>query len=284
MKLTECRCTNCNAPLMIDENVEFYTCEYCDEVIHRELSPEVAGAATGKNLAKKIEKYQNNLSKLDTLKRKRDRLFDEITEKRNEKASMVGHRPSGGISFTAIFIIIEVIAVISTISSGDWEILLYGTIGALLGGYYFSDSNKDEIAEYDNKMRNLDTEIPNLEKQFKTADDELKTLQKEFDINYIPERYRSKDALDYLKDVLDCGRAYSMKEAYNLYEDHQDRVKQRKLQEQSLELQKQNLDLQREKASEETTNSVIDALGTVASVAVGSAIVGKIGKEILKKL
>ena len=326
MKLTECRCTNCNAPLMIDEDVEFFTCEYCDEVIHRDLSAETPSEATGRMLAKKVAKYQDDLKKLGMLENRRQELQRDITEEKSRIASRNAPASStqsstdinGKSIFGVVIFIIGLIIGIPNIVAGHIglgiiEIFVALIIGAsMMGSNTESSSDESTIRGIQNRALNdkgdrefsalnygsnnsngssvnSSTRLEMLNDKLKTTIKEFEEHKKSFDMDFIPARYRSQDAMNYLKDVLDCGRAYSMKEAYNLYEDHLDRVKQHQMQQQSLDLQRQNLDLQRERIEKENTTNddssgVIDALGTVASVAVGSAIVGKIGKEILKKL
>lgn len=101
------------------------------------------------------------------------------------------------------------------------------------------------------RNRNLDEEIASLESRIKAYDSELNTLVnsaiKTGISNILPEQYLNPDeqAVNYILTYLQSGRADSLKEAMNLFEEEKHRLNMERMQNQALEQSRVNSQLLR---------------------------------------
>ena len=67
---------------------------------------------------------------------------------------------------------------------------------------------------------------------------EVLSITKTYDFDLIPEKYRSKNAIEYIYEVLYNQRAMNISQAINLYEDDQYKKRMERLQREQIELQR----------------------------------------------
>lgn len=215
MELTECRCPNCNAVLNVDPNSEYITCEYCDTVFQREISAEIKG----KDLAKKIGRYKENFKKNQDLNASKIQITGELNQKKTELDEL-NKQDASGSGGTLVAVIIIIISIIMGISEGEWKVAVFGPIIGIIVGCVIDASAKSKNEELQKQKTSLQNDISNLESELKKVEAELEKLNKSFEIDFISANYRTDEAMNYMKEVLQTGRAENMKEAYNLYDEY----------------------------------------------------------------
>ena len=72
-----------------------------------------------------------------------------------------------------------------------------------------------------------------------------------YNFNLVPEEYLYREAMTYFVKVLSGGRAASLQQAINLYEDEKHRKKQIQIQQEQLALKQQEIDIQRQQLEDQ---------------------------------
>ncbi len=128
-------------------------------------------------------------------------------------------------------------------------------------------------------------------------DQEIEYFQevlKQYDVNIIPQKYRNRDAMTYIHQVLECRQAITMQQAVNLYEEELRRREEAARRERELEMQREQLELQRQQMEElqlaeenrrakETNKKVAGVVATGALAVGGAAVVGAMSNKKVRK-
>ena len=96
------------------------------------------------------------------------------------------------------------------------------------------------------KMQSLQDSYSSYKDQMSSAMEQLNVLLNTYNFDLIPEEYRQREAMIYFVKVLKNGRAASLQQAINLYEEEKHQKRIFRLQEEELALKQQALDVQRQ--------------------------------------
>jgi len=192
--------------------------------------------------------------------------------------------PAGGVAAVVMFF---AFVLISECGAG---VLLGGIILAagLFAAVYFLQPLCVESMEksIEGKKRRLE----DLKKEIKY----FESVLEKYDVNIIPESYRSREAMTFIYNALKNKRAITIQQAVNLLEEEKRLQKEREMQERQLKLQEEQLRLQREqldqmqeaeeqRRADERNTKIAGAVATGAIVAGGAILSNEKARKAVGK-
>ena len=128
-----------------------------------------------------------------------------------------------------------------------------------------------------------------------SKENEIISLQREADFDFIPEKYRNLDALQFFGDAFHDRRARTVSQAINLYEEDKHRREVLKLQREQIEIQKKQYEMEQKRATaaieaaeeaaeEREEEAAADRRQRMLETAVTAGAVVKAGSTIAKAI
>lgn len=298
-------CPHCKAPLQVNAELSRATCEYCgnsfvleDEVkksheagLAYERGRMAAANLSAGEAAEKVARLRRPIKELNRISEERRTIDFKLRQgearikELNKKTIPVLLWLGGGFS---VFLGILFMSFLRIGGGG----LLTGLI--LLGVFALSAHLYKVYAE--KKSMKVEEEMSALESRKQELGAKRQKILKENDVAFIPEKYRSMDAMNYFYDALSSMRAVSLQQAISLYEEELHRRNMIAMQEEQIRLQQMQIEAQKEQTKtlkeqqqqlkemeenrrEENTRDVVGGIiGSVVSAGIGIAIGKGIGK------
>lgn len=301
MKIISLKCPHCEAPLQINSELSRAFCNYCGNsfVIEDELRSErkagyeyergrmEAQDDGAEEVLRRLRELVDPLAELDRLNARLGalRLEKQIAKVRLKTLQ----NPLWKLLPPLIGGLCMGISILTMIFGGTGRqgllagvlLLALGILGGYIGKWYSAS-----------KGAQVEEQIRAAEDREQEAKERIERLRTEYDFDYLPEKYREPEALDFLIEVLQGRRATTLAEALNLYEEELHRRQMREIQEEQLRVQREQLETQRRQleAQQEQTGALQEMeenrkaeaagkiLGTVISAGIGVMIGKGIGK------
>ncbi len=236
IKLT---CPCCSATLKVEPDELFVTCDYCDQTFERKIDAEEKNKIARKNNLKKLKDYITAMDALEKLKAEVKKAQQAYDASQAEKNSLKSSVSIASIFIGLIFCSLFFKLVIGNLLSHHpfvalFLFLLCGGIafaGVFFGkGYYVAKRlKKEEICTEKEKVLNA---VIKKEEEFR----------KEFDISFLPEKYRRKDTAMFFMKMFEEERASTMQDAFNLYEDELVKKQNKAYQQEQLRLKQEEIE------------------------------------------
>ncbi len=284
MKITELVCPSCGGKIETDGKRTISFCEYCGNKLSVETAHSVgydmeygrlnARADIGQALAAEVLELTEPLCNMAMYKKnlvainnRMNILTRQIKAKENGKSYMPYVWPLVGGGFLFIFLM--------ALKANIIVFLMFSIL--IIGCFYISANNylstwerlKLELEQRNNQFIDLNTRIENCND----------ILSRHHNI-IIPEKYRTKEAMEYIYHTLQGQGAFSIEEAINKYEIHKQQKQLMDMQAQQIELQKRQIQEMQQLRKETKRNSVARGAGSAAAAA-GTAIVTH---EVIKQI
>ena len=326
MKLITLECPNCNASLQVNEELSEAQCNYCGKhfVIDREMLRNAkqdgydfekgrmeAAETSSEELARRIKAVKEPLDRiydlndeLEDLEWKRKNL-DEGYASYSKYCSFFNSPFGKNIAFVSLDIILLIVVCVRFMNGMRASTMLgwlvFGIISALAlilvaGIFHWRE---------DNYFKSLDK----MDQKIGAVKDEMADVEDSTDIGFIPEKYRHREAINFIYDSARRKRANTMQQAINLYEDklqrdELERVRQQQFDEMK-EYYEQQLDETRKQTAalkklnkrpteriverntvyvekEDEGNSTLQAISTAGGLIVAGSMIAKAIKKGLK--
>ena len=285
MKLTALECPKCNATLEIAPESTYVTCTYCgcrflidsesekakpdSEDIYKmgyafEHGRYERQSKECRNLANKVKALSGAITDLRIKKGTLELLLIEISNLETDQkrlASISGKVKSYKVPIYSLI----VTGVLSAIGAGV-GIFVLGVIASVIL-FYIMRFRRNKEQDAVSKLIQQKTE------ELAQIKNEVLSITKTYDFDLIPEKYRSKNAIEYIYEVLYNQRAMNISQAINLYEDDQYKKRMERLQREQIELQRtqqaQNAEKSMERPSESSLGlgSLLKAGGLILAAA-----------------
>lgn len=288
MKITQIVCPSCGGKIESDGKRTISFCEYCGTKLAVETAHSVgydmeygrisARADIGQSLAAEVLEltdplcnlatYKNNLA---TVNNRMNLLSRQIKAKENGKSYMPYLWPLAGGFMIFLFLM--------SLKANIIVFLFFAVL--IVAGFYLSANNylsswdklKLELEQRHNQFVDLNTRIENCNE----------ILARHHTVT-IPEKYRTKEAMDFIYHTLQGQGAFSIEEAINKYEIQKQQKQLIDMQAQQIELQKRQIQEMQQLRKETKRNTVARGAGSAAAAA-GTAIVAhEVVKQIRKRL
>ncbi len=283
MKLTAFECPKCNATLEIEPESTYVTCNYCgcrllinsesekmrpdSEDVYKmgyafERGRYERRSEECRNLANRVKVLGEAIADLQAKKGTLELLSIQISRLETEQKRLASI--SGKVkSYKVPIYLLIVTGLLSAFGAG---IFVAGIIASVILFYIIRfKRNKEQDAV--SKLIQQRTEEHAKTKR------EVLFITKTCDFELIPEKYCSKNAIDYIYEVLYNQRAMNISQAINLYEDDQYKKRMEGLQREQIELQRmqqvQNTEKSMEKSSESSLG--LDSLLKVGGMFLAAA-------------
>lgn len=279
--MTDLKCPGCGAPLTVKEDTDIVTCSFCSKVIDLGLNGEQAQLRKAKAVAGQIRQYGRNLDRLSALQAEiRDR-SEQLEAGRIKRKSFKSSTVVTAVVLWAVLVLIILFWLEDALYRYDFfrvfsEIFLSAAAGTGIG---FLSAGR-----ITRRLPEIDTDIRSQEELLRESESTLQSFSASFDVNFLSPALRNKKDLDFLAGVLETGRAYTLHQAIILCEDKKDREAFEQRQQETLQemrkIQNETKNSNRSAKRKETGSELAD----VAAAAVGTAVAGKIVKEIFKRL
>lgn len=141
----------------------------------------------------------------------------------------------------------------------------------------------------------IENELNSKETNLSEMKSELSELIRNTDFNYIPSKYRTRQALDYIYQVMSRGKAKDLNQAIDVYEEALQKAREQMIREEQLEMQRRQIQLQEEQneiartwmmneKSDRDAERRADMAASLIGTAITAGVVLKAGKEIVKAL
>ncbi len=311
MKIITLECTNCGGHIKVNSSLKQGVCNFCgtpfmvdDEVKRVKIDFDDAtqvgydfekGRMNAQNdgadpaLIQAVQALIEPVCGLDSLREQTAMLRRQL-EKDTRQAEFLQTDMGRFLPAAVGAGLIMLITIMGTASGGG--------ISTFFGGLFFATAVFAGIF-FGQKVYVWDLEKKNAQKVYDidNNDQEIEYFQevlKQYDVSIIPKKYRNRDAMTYIHQVLECRQAVTMQQAVNLYEDELRRREEAARRERELEIQREQLELQRqqmeelqlaeeERRSKETNKKVAGAVATGALAVGGAAVVGAMSNKKVRK-
>lgn len=270
MKLTALECPKCNAPLEINPESTYVTCNCCgcrfmidsesgkaipdSEDVYKmgyafERGRYERQSQECRNLANKVKVLKKPIMELQARKSTLEFLSAQISSlkaKQQQQASFIGKIKT--FQIPAYLLAATILLSVLGIGIG---ITFAGIIASAILFWIMSLKRKKDQEAVSNLIQQ------NSEALAKTRN-EIHLITTTYEIELIPEKYHTETAIDYICEVLCNQRAFNISQALNLYEDDMHKKRMENFQKEQLEiqraekLQRERLEMQRIQMMQQT--------------------------------
>lgn len=261
-------CPNCGAPLNYNEQNGIFKCEYCSSIIDLAITEEERQIRLGVNTATKVKEYEEHLIAMNTLQGK-------VTEQENKYNSVLDKKKN--LKANTV-IIASFIAIIISIIAVSWMNIVFYAYDflrifleiILVGATIFGTVNFGK-KRYKSDFLRLSKQVTKQNEILSDIQREFNQEKNSFNIDYVDEQYREIEALDFIISALETGRAFTLRQAENLWDDKKER---NELMTKLEQLPRSNND----------NSDVASTIATGTAAVVGAAVVRGIVKEVFKNI
>lgn len=308
MRYIEFKCKNCLAPLKIPEDATEIVCDFCQSHYKAEVeTKEDYGFEYAKrqayNNSMKLKSYQEHIDVVKKITKEINAAATELNQAEAAAKNACNNTDSFfGTAAIILFVLGSVFfcGVFSTSSIVVAVVVLVISIGCIWLGVEMLKNKEREITQ--NRI-NYTEKINALADKKKELNGQLAKEKQKFEIDFIPPKYRSNEALNYMYNTLVSQRAFTIQDAMQLYDskaelDEQKRLLQEKINQissmqnpQLIALQQQQAQLRQQseqiasmqrQVAEKNNFSLSQAVETGGMLVTGITIAKKIFKEIEK--
>lgn len=285
MKLTALECPKCNATLEIAPESTYVTCNYCgcrflidsesekvrpdSEDVYKmgyafERGRYERQSEECRNLANKVKALGGAITDLQTKKGTLELLSIQISSLEAEQKRLASI--SGKLKSYKVPIYLLIVTVLLSAIGAGAGISVAGIIASAILSYIMRFRRNKELDAVTKLIQQKIEELAETKR-------EILFITKTYDFELIPDKYCSKNAIDYIYEVLYNQRAMNISQAINLYEDDQYKKRMEMLQREQVELQRmqqaQNAEKSMEKPSESSlgVGSLLKAGGMILAAA-----------------
>ncbi len=286
MELNAMKCPSCGALLKYDTGSDNVKCEYCGCIHFFDLNDEDRNIKAAKKLAEDVRNYRTTLLQMNDAEDNKNIAEHSLSGSKHQN-TLVGYLFIPVLFLIWLFaawITKSVFAGLSNISVILFNIVTFPFIcaegaGLALGGVplynYLSNRGLNKVST--------------AEQEYKESEEKFNKIKADFDIDFIPEKYRDEEILLFLINQFDTQRAFTLQQAINLYEDKEAQDAINKRHEQELEhmriIQEQNEQLLKQNNKAASGNdSVLKGVLAGGAVAAGGMIAKKVAKEVLNEI
>ncbi|MCT2909564.1 hypothetical protein EFT87_12975 [Schleiferilactobacillus harbinensis] len=174
-----------------------------DEYLKDKLSLAYASLAPKKKMEKEIGEHKNNIA-------------DRINSVQDLKTIAIG----GGISFLIVMFLLVKLDWTSVGVSFIVSLIVGGALGLFINNSARDGRNLDSL--YKNQFAGKDATVVAEEKAIQKLESQLQTITTDNGyleaVGFVPKKYRTVNDLGWLFTYIDDGRADSLKESINVYE------------------------------------------------------------------
>ena len=286
-------CNFCGTPFMVDDGAQHVKMDFDDvtkvgyDFEKGRMNAQNDGADPA--LIQAVQALIEPVCGLDSL-RKQTALLRKQLEKDTKQVEFLKSDMGHFLPASVCAGLIMLIAIAGTATGGG--------VSTFLGGLFFAAAVFACIF-FGQKVYVRDLEKKNAQKVYDidNNDQEIEYFQEvlmQYDVSIIPKKYRNRDAMTYILQVLECKQAVTMQQAVNLYEEELRRREEAARRERELEIQREQLELQRqqmedmrlaeeERRTKETNKKVAGAVATGALAVGGAAVVGAMSNKKVRK-
>lgn len=249
-KISGHTCPHCGAPLPSTKRGTVY-CEFCGSAVTisadasepREFGYEfergrydAQNSIPGAELAEEIRKL---IKPLDELRQTTIQL-EELKGKfqRAQKELKAGDSTNKALMYT-----VPIISFFILLMMFDSNFLIALVVALAIFGFY-----KIRIT---GREKSLQTAYANYKEKMATTADHLNELYNSYNFDIVPEEYRQHEPMTFFVKVLSSGRAASLQQAINLYEDHKHKRELLRLQQEQNEIKRKELEVQRQQLQDQ---------------------------------
>lgn len=228
MKLISLECPNCGAQLTVDITLTNIKCDYCgrrfamdDERIIRLI------------LVEKVRELIKPISDLNRWTSKLNEVHREWKELKKEEKSLLAFQTWIKMFAIPLCIIVFVI-LLSQYGNVSLDVLgggIWLSVFSFFIAYIIWDINKKKVKK---KLAKKSLQYNHIKRK-------IDSILENYDIEIIPEDYRSDEQVKYIYKVLKNQRANNIQQAVNLYEEEQHRARMEAFEEERNALYRQQL-------------------------------------------
>ena len=216
VKLVEHECPNCGAALQFRDDQVIVTCRYCGAKVERKLDRRTHDKLSAEVNFARVSQYKNDLQTLERLRKNRVTATSRV--KLCSQNTFVEPNFIERCPFVVFLGLIPIAFLLLFFANGHRSpVILFALVCMLSVIMYIV------FAKRGHAKRELAAEakarIDEAQKELVKAGDELEAFEKRFNIDLIPEQYRSYQALDKMLEAFETGQAATMGEAYKLCEE-----------------------------------------------------------------
>lgn len=312
MKLVSMNCPHCNAPLKVNPELKSASCNYCgyqfaidDEVRRVRISEEdyepigkavnearmESDKKTAAETLEKVGKIRDSYKKTNELQGRGQFLRSKLYDDERRISSIEGWMRFWNLlpNSLSLFIIPAGILILFIImGAAAW----FAAGGVIVTGFIFAFVSffilRHMRYRQNNEYGGLVAEANALKQDIAQNDEELQRVAADADYSFVPQKYHSPAALDFIYQALFDKRAYDLAQAINLYEDDVYRKNMQRMQDEQLRVQKQQLEEMRaqkaesERKMEEDKSNVAYSIISTAGKVAATGLFLKAGHDILK--
>lgn len=216
VKIVEHECPNCGAALQFRDDQVIVSCRYCGAKIERQLDRRTHDKLSAEVNYARISQYKKDMQTLDKLRKNR-----ATAKSRVKLCSQNTFVEPNFLEKCPYFVLIPAVMLCMFIlfaSKAEMSAMivigLVLVVAVIVMMVNMSRANAKRALAAEAKAR-----IDEAQKEFVEAGDELEAFEKRFNIDLIPEQYRSYEALDKMLEVFETGQAATLGEAYKLCEE-----------------------------------------------------------------
>lgn len=228
MKLISLECPNCSAQLTVDRTLTTIQCDYCG--CHFAMDEESINRII---LVQKVRELIKPISDLNRLTSKLNEVYREWKELKKEEKSLLALQTWIDMFSIPLCIIVFVILL-------SW----YGKVSLdVLGGGIWLSIFWIFIAciTWDKKRKKIKKKLAKKSQQCNHIKGKINSIFKNYDIEIIPEDYRSDEQVKYIYKVLKNQRVNNIQQAVNLYEEEQHKARMEAFEEERNDLYRKQL-------------------------------------------
>jgi len=233
MKLVAAKCPQCKADIQIDSESKQAFCMYCgtkiiidDEVTHVqfdnmqsagfefEKGRQQAKDVINTNLLNEMRKELIRLTGNQTLEENNREMIDLLSIKSRLGKELSSWRYRLSYWPAIILFVFSLIISVGTKAPGWFFLGLIISAGYLFFYLVYAKRKKvieEELADIRFAENGINAQNRKIKNQLSEIDEEMSTIS-------IPTKYKNSDALSFFVDALESGRASTMRECINLYE------------------------------------------------------------------
>ena len=216
VKLVEHECPNCGAALQFRDDQVIVTCRYCGAKVERKLDRRTHDKLSAEVNFARVSQYKKDMQTLDKLRKNR-----ETAKSRVKLCSQNTLVEPNFLESCPYFVLIPAALLsvfIFLVSKAEMSAMilmfLIIAVSVIVMLVNMSRANAKRALAAEAKSR-----IDEAQKELVKAGDELEAFEKRFNIDLIPEQFRSYKALDKMLEAFETGQAATMGEAYKLCEE-----------------------------------------------------------------
>ena len=244
-ELIKYTCPSCGANLSPAPGDKTVSCHFCGSTFSASAITDRYEQLSAEKLAKSTAKYKADLIKYRELRSNTSALADEVTSlSQTPTALPIWAWLIIPLHFLAVvFILITIKFAWDNTAAMTFSFIVFFSAVVVLIAMDIKKKKIKRTAEETNRQLRIKLDMLN------KARGELEEFEKGFDIDAVPESYRSFEALDYITNIFKTKQASRLGDAFRLYDKHRHYKTMEELQSRQVQLQERQLEIMDELAA-----------------------------------